>query len=137
MATETQRHREDNSLLIVFLCVSVPLRRTSFPYLDCFLIVMSKFFTIDLYIPHTIAEYAATAPQPNTNSTTRFRSQFSGSLYASSAYFIGFSSTVISVKGLKLPRTSPITSSCRLETTLNPQNPSPKHAPTAIPSLLI
>ena len=24
-------------------------------YLDCFLIVMSKFFTIDLYMAHTIA----------------------------------------------------------------------------------
>src|SRR5206468_2508587 len=76
-------------------------------HLDCFLIVISKFFTIDLYIVQTTAVYAPTAIQVKMKTNQRAVVMSSGLGLPGSRKLQGLISIVSSVKGLKLPATQP------------------------------
>src|SRR5690348_7920714 len=89
---------------------------------DCLRIVMSKFLTIDLYIPHTTSVYAPVAAQPKRNTRNRAVVMSLGLALSkpncSRANDRGSTSRVTSVNGLNDPKTRPRLLIARLSTTL-------------------
>src|SRR5436309_8266412 len=112
------------------------MTRLAEDYVDCFLIVISKFRTIDLYIPHTTNAYSAAAAQPKMKISNRPVAMSPPLWNDSGAISLGFISTAISVKGLKHPTISPGWPMAELAALL-PQTHSPPHTPATIPTLLI
>src|SRR5580765_579114 len=109
--------------------------RPTSDYVDCFRIVISKFRTIDLYIPHTTNAYSAAAAQPKMNTSSR-PSAVSPLWNVSGATSVGFTSTAISVNGLKHPTINP--GAPMLEpAALIPHTHKPPQTPATIPTLLI
>src|SRR5438045_8206289 len=77
-------------------------------YRDCLRIVMSKFFTIDLYIAHTTAAYAPVAIQLKMRTTMRpVKISLSVPPKVRPPKVYGSISSVSTVNGLNAAKTSP------------------------------